>query len=126
MYGERFGRCNQSNKTSIINAMSFEELLQEHIKALNENTEAIKAYTKAINNNANTIDVEHTKDSAQKFCGVTYKTLQMYLESGLLPSHRRKNGIREYFKEKDLIALCEAQNLYAGEYGTMKKRAVTA
>lgn len=96
--------------------MSFEELLQEHIKALNENTKALKEYTKALGAERS-IEVEHTKDSACKFCGVSYKTMQTYLESGLISAIRRKNGKREYFKENDLIALCEAKKLYAGDYG---------
>ena len=96
--------------------MSFEELLQEHIKALNENTKALKDYTKALGTGAD-IGVEHTKNSACKFCGISYKTMQIYLESGLITAIRRKNGRREYFKESDLIALCEAKKLYTGDYG---------
>ena len=119
MYRERTGRCNQSNKTSVV--MSLEELLQEHIKALNENTRAIVAYTKALNAENKTIDVEHTKDSACKFCGVTYKTLTTHVENGLLVASRKQKGRREYFKEKDLVALCEAKKLYSGDYGEMKQ-----
>ena len=100
--------------------MSLEELLQEHIKALNENTKAIVAYTNAISTENKTIEVEHTKDSACKFCGINYKTMQRYLESGLIIASRRKNGKREYFKEKDLVDLCEIKKLYAGDYGEMK------
>lgn len=101
--------------------MSLEQLLVEHIKALNENTRAIVAYTNALNLENKTIEVEHTKDSACKFCGITYKTMQIYTESGLVASYRRKNGKREYFKEKDLVALCESKKLYSGEYGMMKE-----
>ena len=97
--------------------MSFEELLQEHIKALNENTKALKAYTNAVNADARKVEIEHTKNSACKFCGITYKTMQTYIENGLIVPARRKKGKREYFMEKDLIALCEAKKLYAGEYG---------
>jgi hypothetical protein len=100
--------------------MSFEELLQEHIKALNENTQAIKAYTRALNSDNKNIEVEHTKDSACRFCGITYKTLQTFLECGVLAASRRKAGKREYFKEKDLVALCESKKLYAGDYGHLK------
>lgn len=100
--------------------MSLEELLQEHIKALNENTRAIVAYTKALNVKERTIDIEHTKDSACRFCGITYKTMQNYIESGVITPIRRKNGKREYFKESDLVSLCNAQKLFAGEYGTMR------
>lgn len=101
--------------------MSFEELLQEHIKALNENTKALVAYTNALNaETKTTIDVEHTKDSACKFCGITYKTMQSFLESGVVNPSRRAGGKREYFKEKDLVALCENKRLYSGEYGALK------
>lgn len=100
--------------------MSLEELMQEHIKALNENTRAIIAYTKALNVEQKTIEVEHTKDSACRFCGITYKTMQGYLANGMITSVRRKNGRREYFKERDLVALCEAQKLFDGSYGSMK------
>ena len=100
--------------------MSFEELIQEHIKALNENTQAIRAYTRALNSDNVSIEVEHTKDSACRFCGITYKTLQTYQESGLLSSTRRKAGKREYYKEKDLVALCESKKLDAGDYGHLK------
>lgn len=102
--------------------MSFEELMQEHIKALRENTNAIIAYTKAVNTEANNgIEVEHTKDSACRFCGVTYKTLQFFIESGLIIPCRRKNRTREYFKEKDLVNLCETKQLYSGDYGKFKE-----
>ena len=101
--------------------MSFEELIQEQIKALNENTKALQAYTNALNIESKTIDVEHTKDSACKFCGVTYKTLSNHIDAGLLSPLRKPNGKREYFKEKDLVILCETKHLYSGEYGAMKK-----
>ena len=101
--------------------MSFEELLQEHIKALNENTQAIKAYTKALNSDHANIEVEYTKDSACKFCGIAYKTLQVYLADGSITPSRRKTGKREYFKESDLIALCESKRLFSGEYGQSRK-----
>ena len=97
--------------------MSFEELLQEHIKALNENTKALRAYTSAVNSDIKRLDVEHTKESACNFCGVGYKTMQTYIENGLIVPRRRKTGKREYFAEKDLIALCDAKKLYNGEYG---------
>lgn len=97
--------------------MSFEYLFQAYIRALNENTKALVAHTEAMRNNTNAIDVEHTKDSACRFCGITYKTLQTYLENGLLTPCRRKKGKREYFKEGDLIALCNAKGLYSGDYG---------
>ena len=100
--------------------MSLEELLQEHIKALNENTKAIVAYTNALNVENKTIEVEHTKDSACKFCGITYKTIQGYIEEGSIIPSRRKNGKREFFKEKDLVNLCETKKLYSGDYGAMK------
>lgn len=100
--------------------MSLEQLLQEHIKALNENTKALVAYTKAINSDTKTIEVEHTKDSACRFCGITYKTLQGYIAEGWLTPSRRRTGKREYFKEKDLVALCNAEKLYDGDYGAMR------
>ena len=97
--------------------MSFEELLQEHIKALRENTKALQAYTKSLNSDSKEIEVEHTKASACKFCGITYKALQNCIGEGLITPSRRKNGKREYFKERDLVALCEARKLYSGDYG---------
>lgn len=100
--------------------MALEEILIEHIKALNENTKALMAYVNASGNGIQTVDVEHTKDSACRFCGVTYKTMQNYLENGIVIPCRRKNGKREYFREADLVALCESKGLYDGEYGAMK------
>lgn len=100
--------------------MSLEELLQEHIKALNENTKALVAYTNAVRNEVRAVDVEHTKESACRFCGITYKTLQSFSDSGLITPHYRHNGKREYFKETDLAALCETKRLYSGEYGEAK------
>lgn len=100
--------------------MSLEELLQEHIKALNENTKALVAYTNALNAESKSISVEHTKDSACKFCGVAYKTIQSFVESGILTPSRRPKGKREYFKESDLVALCETKKLYAGDYGALR------
>ena len=97
--------------------MSFEELLQEHIKALNENTKALRAYTNAVYADARKVEIEHTKNSACDFCGITYKTMQTYIENGLIEPCRRKKGKREYFLEKDLIALCETKGLYDGNYG---------
>ena len=101
--------------------MSFEELLQEHIKALNENTKALQAFTNAQKIESKTIEVEHTKHSACRFCGVTYKTLNNHIDAGLLNPLRKPNGTREYFKEKDLVTLCETKHLYTGDYGAMKK-----
>ena len=101
--------------------MSFEELLQEHIKALNENTKALQAYTNALNIESKTIEVEHTKHSACRFCGVTYKTLNNHIDAGLLNPLRKPNGTREYFKEKDLVTLCETKHLFTGDYGALKK-----
>jgi hypothetical protein len=100
--------------------MSFEELLQEHIKALNENTKALVAHTNALNVENKSIAVEHTKDSACKFCGVTYKTMQHYIECGNIVPSRKPKGKREYFKESDLVALCDAKKLYAGDYGQLR------
>ena len=97
--------------------MSFEELLQEHIKALNENTKALNAYTKALGGVPASIDIEHTKNSACSFCGITYKTLQTYVAEGLVTPSRRRQGKREFFKESDLIMLCESKKLYTGDYG---------
>ena len=94
--------------------------MQEHIKALNENTKALVAHTNALNIENKSIAVEHTKNSACKFCGITYKTMQSYLESGLLAVSRRPHGKREYFKESDLVALCDAHKLYAGDYGALR------
>lgn len=67
------------------------------------------------------VEVEHTKASACKFCGITYKTLQSYLENGMITPSRRKDGRREYFKQKDLVVLCESQSLFSGEYGKSKQ-----
>lgn len=100
--------------------MSLEQLLQEHIKALNENTKALVAHTKALNGDAQAIDVEHTKDSACKFCGITYKTLQTYIAEGLIVPRKRRTGNREYFKERELVALCNAKRLYDGDYGELR------
>jgi hypothetical protein len=100
--------------------MSLEELMLEHIKALNENTKALRDYTNALNYENKAMDVEHTKISACKFCGVTYKTLDKYVESGLLIASRSKNGKREYYKEKDLVNLCETKQLFTGDYGQLK------
>lgn len=121
MYRERFDRCDSCNKTSITNTMSLEELMKEHIKALNENTKALVAYTNALNYENKIVEVEHTKDSACRFCGITYKTMQGYLESGAINASRRKTGKREYFLEKDLVILCETKQLFAGDYGKMKE-----
>jgi hypothetical protein len=101
--------------------MSFEELLHEHIRALNENTKAIVAYTKALQGDAKQVEVEHTKDSACQFCGITYKTMQNYIENGDVVPSRHKTGKREYFKERDLVALCESKKLFLGEYGEQKR-----
>lgn len=101
--------------------MSFEELMQEHIKALNENTKAIKAYTQALNAGDKVGDVEHTKESAYRFCGVSYKTFNRYVVDGSITPCRRKSGSREYFKEKDLVNLCENKRLFAGVYGARKR-----
>lgn len=100
--------------------MSFEELIQEHTRALNENTKALQAHTRALNMGSKTVEVEHTMDSACKFCGITYKTLKNNIESGLLVPLRKPKGKREYFKETDLVALCESQHLFDGEYGKMR------
>jgi hypothetical protein len=101
--------------------MSFEELLHEHIKALNENTKALKAYASAVGAEQRSIDIEHTKQSACRFCGITHKTMQNLIESGAIVPCRRRNGRREFFKESDLVALCETKRLFSGEYG--EKRA---
>lgn len=101
--------------------MALEELLQEHIKALNENTKALMAYTKAMRKEEKTVEVEHTKDSACRFCGITYKTMQGYIENGCITPCRRKKGKREYFMEKDLVNLCESRKLYAGDYGALRE-----
>lgn len=100
--------------------MSLEELMLEHIKALNENTRAIVAYTKALTTEQKMVAVEHTARSACQFCGITFKTFKLYMDEGSIIPARRKNGKREYFKENDLVVLCESKKLYAGEYGLMK------
>lgn len=97
--------------------MSLEELLQEHIKALRENTEALNIYTRTLQVDKRTIDVEYTKNSACGFCGITYKTMQNLIANGDITPRMRKGGKREFFKESDLVALCEAKKFYAGEYG---------
>lgn len=121
MYRKGICRFDQSNKTSIINIMSFEDLMQEHIKALRENTKAIIDYTKAINAKQKSIDTEHSKESACRFCGITYKTMQSYIQNGMITPVIRKGGKREWFKESELQALCEAQRLYTGDYGDRLK-----
>lgn len=100
--------------------MSFEELLQEHIKALKENTKALVAYTNAVGAER-PIDIEHTKESACRFCGVTHKTIQGFIADGSIIPRRRKHGKREYFNERDLVTLCESKRLYAGDYGNLLK-----
>ena len=100
--------------------MSFEELIQEQIKALNENTKALVAYTRALNIEKKNIDVEHTQKSACNFCGVTTKTFQNFIEDGSIIPSRRRTGTREYFKENDLVILCETKKLYGGEYGELR------
>ena len=120
MYRERICGCNQSYTTSIIYTMSLEQLMQEHIKALNENTKALREYTNALNVENKVIEVEHTKDSACRFCGITFKTLTAHIESGLLIPSRKNNRKREYFREHDLVVLCENKKLYTGDYGQMR------
>ena len=93
----------------------------EHIKALNENTRALVEHTKALNIEQKNVETEHTKVSACSFCGITYKTMQMYIENGMISPVIRKDGKREYFKENDLVALCNAQKLYSGDYGQMRE-----
>lgn len=100
--------------------MSYEELIQEQIKALNENTKALKAYINALGGTHERVEVEHTKSSACQFCGITYKTLETHVNNGLVTPCRKKNGKREYFLEKDLVTLCETKKLYAGNYGELK------
>ena len=100
--------------------MALEEILQEHIKALNENTRAIVAYTNALSKEHKSPEVEHTKDSACKFCGVTYKTFQNFIEDGAISPSRRKHGKREFFRENELVILCESKNLLGGIYGDLK------
>lgn len=121
MHRERTGRRNQSNKTSIIKIMSFEELMQEHIKALNENTKALKEWAKAMGMEQKSIDTEHSNASACRFCGLTFRTLKSYAANGMITPIIRKGGRREWYKESDLVMLCEAMKLYDGEYGAMKQ-----
>ena len=98
--------------------MSFEELLQEHIKALHENTKALNAHTNALQGNGHqATDIEYTKRSACGFCGITYKTFQNCIANGDIVPRMRKSGKREFFKESDLIVLCESKRFYSGEYG---------
>ena len=100
--------------------MALEEILQEHIKALNENTRAIIAYTNALSKENKSPEVEHTKESACKFCGVTYKTFQNFIEDGSVIPSRRKHGKREFFRENELVILCESKGLFSGVYGELK------
>ena len=93
----------------------------EHIKALNENTRALVAHTKALNIEQKGIDTEHNSVSACKFCGITFKTLKSYVANGMISPLIRKGGKREWYKESDLVALCDAQKLYSGEYGQMRE-----
>jgi hypothetical protein len=101
--------------------MSFEELLQEHTKALRENTKALIEYTKALKSEQTTIDVEHSAASACRFCGLTFKTLKSYVANGMVTPIIRKGGKREWFKESSLVELCESMDLYSGDYGMMKE-----
>lgn len=101
--------------------MSFEELIQEQIKALRENTKALTDYTNALNLEHKIVNVEHTKDSACRFCGITYKTLTNHINAGLLVPLRKPKGKREYFNETDLVTLCEIKQLFDGEYGKMRE-----
>lgn len=98
--------------------MSFEEIMIEHTKALKENTKALREYTKALGLEQKTIDIEHSNASACRFCGITFKTMKSYVANGMISPVIRKGGKREWFKESELIALCEAQKLYSGDYGT--------
>lgn len=100
--------------------MSFEEVMQEHIKALKENTKALRDYTQLMQGDARRVEVEHTKQSACNFCGITNKTFDRYVAGGIVTACRRKGGKREYYMEKDLVLLCEAKKLYNGEYGILK------
>lgn len=100
--------------------MSFEEVMQEHIKALKENTKALRDYTQLMQGDTRRVEVEHTKQSACKFCGITNKTFDRYVAGGIVTACRRKGGRREYYMEKDLVLLCEAKKLYNGEYGILK------
>lgn len=100
--------------------MSFEEVMQEHIKALQENTKVLKEYIKTMQTDTRRVEVEHTKASACKFCGITYKTLETYTAGGLITPCRRKGGKREHYMEKDLVLLCDAKKLYKGEYGLLR------
>lgn len=101
--------------------MALEEILQEHIKALNENTRAIVAYTNALlGKEDKSPKVEHTKNSACRFCGVTYKTFQNFIEDGSVIPSRREHGKREFFRENELVILCESKGLFGGVYGELK------
>ena len=100
--------------------MSFEEVMQEHIKALQENTKALINYTKAMQGDTRRVEIEHTKFSACKFCGISYKTMQIYLENGFITAYRKRKGTREYFMEKDLVNLCESKKLFTGNYGSLR------
>ena len=100
--------------------MALEEILQEHIKALNENTRAIVAYTNALRKEHNSPEIEHTKKSACAFCGVSYKTFQNFIEDGAIIPSRRKCGKKEYFRENELVILCEQKGLFSGTYGDLK------
>ena len=100
--------------------MSFEEIMIEHTKALKENTKALIAYTKALNAEQVAIDIEHSATSACGFCGITFKTLKSYAANGLITPSVRRGGKREWYKESSLVALCEAQKLFSGDYGELK------
>lgn len=100
--------------------MSFEETMQEHIKALQENTKALREYTRMMQTDTRRVEVEHTKASACKFCGISYKTFESYTAGGIITPCRKKGGRRPYFMEKDLVLLCDAKKLYNGEYGKLR------
>ena len=100
--------------------MSLEEVMQEHIKALQENTKALINYTKAMQGDTRRVEIEHTKFSACKFCGISYKTFEKYIDAGVITPCRRKGGKRIYFMEKDLVLLCDAKKLFNGDYGKLR------
>ena len=101
--------------------MSFEEIMIEHTKALRENTKALKDYVKALGLERKIVDTEYSNTSACQFCGITYKTLKSYIANGMIKPIIRKGGKREWFKESDLVALCDAQKLYLGDYGRLRE-----
>ena len=67
----------------------------------------------ALNNEDITIFGDGSQTRSFQYCDDLIEAFRRYME---LPVER----IREFFKEKDLVNLCETKKLYSGDYGEMK------